>query len=96
MTDHVILILQLIVPIALGIILFASKAWVERLIDSKTAPIITTLTEHNGGSSVKDLLTFTLEAVQQGNARMDLHLENHAQATPKVRQRALKSAKAVV
>lgn len=93
MTDHLILILQLVVPIALAILLFASKAWVERLIDSKTDPIVKTLTEHNGGSSVKDLLTFTLEAVQQGNARMDAHLENHAQSMPKPRQRALKSAK---
>jgi len=93
LTDHVILILQLIVPIALGLVLFASKSWIERIIESKTAPIITTLTEHNGGSSVKDLLTFTLKAVQDGNARMDQHLENHAQAAPKAKVRTLKSAK---
>jgi hypothetical protein len=93
MTDHVILILQLILPIALGVLIFASKSWIEKIIESKTAPIITTLTEHNGGSSVKDLLTFTLQAVQDGNARMDAHLENHAQATPKARTRNLKSAK---
>lgn len=93
MTDHIILILQLIVPLALGLVLFASKSWIERIIESKTAPIITTLTEHNGGSSVKDLLTFTLKAVQDGNARMDQHLENHAQAAPKAKVRTLKSAK---
>jgi len=93
LTDHIILILQLIVPLALGLVLFASKSWIERIIESKTAPIITTLTEHNGGSSVKDLLTFTLKAVQDGNARMDQHLENHAQAAPKAKVRTLKSAK---
>ena len=93
MTDHVILILQLILPIVLGVLIFASKSWIEKISESKTAPIITTLTEHNGGSSVKDLLTFTLKAVQDGNARMDQHLENHAQATPKTRVRTLKSAK---
>ena len=93
MTDHIILILQLIVPLALGLVLFASKSWIERIIESKTAPIITTLTEHNGGSSVKDLLTFTLKAVQDGNARMDQHLENHAQAAPKAKVRTLKSSK---
>lgn len=93
MTDHAILILQLISPVFLAVVVFATKSWVENLIESKTEPIITTLTEHNGGSSVKDLLTFTLQAVQDGNARMDMHLENHAQSAPKPRTRALKSAK---
>lgn len=46
----------------------------------------TTLSDRNGGSSVRDQLVFILDEVKAGNQRMDRHLEDHPAPTKRVRK----------
>ena len=88
--DRWILLAQLLVPIMLGLLMFAAKKWFEDIVSKKIQPmddvvnkIHISLEQRNGGSSVRDQLVFIRQDIKELDGRFDQHIIDHAASVPK-------------
>lgn len=84
---------QILVPITVGILFFAARSWLEKMMDKRIAPIEvtiqkihTSLEQRNGGSSVRDQLVFIREDIAGVKASLADHIINGADKPTRTRK----------
>jgi hypothetical protein len=86
---------QILVPIVIGILIFAARSWFEKMIDKRMEPLETTvqkihtsLEQRNGGSSVRDQLVFIREDIAGVKSSLAEHIIEHNVKTTRTRKAA--------